>query len=180
MKDYLKYGLPLMDKHLNSIGELIRKYEKEHFSKTINQHVQTLLDRNFIQSKHNEMLLEKEKNRQPYINSIGHLVGSQSTLISEAVIKLVKSGISSATEISQIIRKAFTPVNQELSVGVYKRPRIYYDVLLILKTESEKGHLYFDLESSDMDDCYFYIEIDENRAKQVKIESNEFLQTTLF
>lgn len=117
---------------------------------------------------------EKKMIEDKLIESVKAQLGYNATF-DEVAYSLVLNGQHSAVAISHIMANDFG-FNKHLSVGIMHRPFIYFDVLLALKKQVDKGNLIMD-ESSNIVDCIFYV--NPYREEDRGNESEELQQRTL-
>ncbi|WP_338472921.1 hypothetical protein R4Z10_09445 [Niallia sp. XMNu-256] len=117
---------------------------------------------------------ERQEREQKLVEEVQTELPVHST-IGEMAYILVKHGVSSATKISHMIRDHYH-ADKELSKGIYNRPRMYPEVLRALIKYSEQGKIFFDKESSSVQDCIFIFNQEEQVEEHTMIE----MQTTLF
>lgn len=188
IKEHVEHHIPLLNRQIRKIERELNKYYAEKLEKVKNEQreaeraeaakrVEAYLKAKKILRKRNEQeQKEKQARDQKILESTRHLLVSSNATVAEIAYSLVLSGVSSATEISRITREYFN-VDKRISIGTLQRPYIYMDVVLSLMKEAENGTLYFDKESSGIDDCYFY-------PSEVKLEINETstndIQASLF
>lgn len=117
---------------------------------------------------------EKKMMENKLIESVKAQLGYNATF-DEVAYSLVLNGQHSAVAISHIMANDFG-FNKHFSVGIMHRPFIYFDVLLALKKQVDKGNLIMD-ESSNIVDCIFYV--NPYREEDRSNESEELQQQTL-
>lgn len=117
---------------------------------------------------------EKKMIKDKLIDSVKAQLGYNATF-DEVAYSLVLNGQHSAVAISHIMANDFG-FNKHFSVGIMHRPFIYFDVLLVLKKQMDKGNLIMD-ESSNIVDCIFYV--NPYREEDRSDESEELQQQTL-
>ncbi|WP_447402887.1 hypothetical protein ACE1MS_09685 [Lysinibacillus sp. fkY74-1] len=96
----------------------------------------------------------------------------------EVAYSLVLNGLHSAVAISRIMANDFG-FDKCLSVGTIQRPFIYFDVLLALKKQVDKGNLIMD-ESSNIVDCIFYVNPYHEEDRRNETEKLEQQTLSLF
>lgn len=101
----------------------------------------------------NEKMLHEQTMQDARLKATVDLVGYGAKL-EDIAYSLVLNGVHSAVEISWIIVKHFD-VDKRISIGVYDRPYIYFDILVALSKQVNNGNLLRD-EASDGEDCIFY------------------------
>lgn len=117
---------------------------------------------------------EKKMIEDKLIESVKAQLGYNAAF-DEVAYLLVLNGQHSAVAISHIMANDFG-FNKHFSVGIMHRPFIYFDVLLALKKQVDKGNLIMD-ESSNIVDCIFYV--NPYREEDRNNESEELQQQTL-
>jgi len=194
IQEHVDNDIPLLDRQIYRIevklsqilAEEEEKKAKERYdaeqelrAKTLEAYIKTrkLLEERILLEHTRKKEEEKEKNKkvQQILQSVKELVSSTPT-IANIAYALVVGGISSAVEISKIIRDNTNVENRtRISLGSMNRPFFYTDVVLALMKTSEEGSLYFDQESSGIEDCFFYSNLEHK-----PLEDKEELQATLF
>ncbi|MFI2128763.1 hypothetical protein ACH434_01785 [Lysinibacillus fusiformis] len=111
------------------------------------------------------------------IESVKAQLGYHATF-DEVAYSLVLNGLHSAVAISRIMANDFG-FDKCLSVGTIQRPFIYFDVLLALKKQVDKGNLIMD-ESSNIVDCIFYVNPYHEEDKRNETEELEQQTLSLF
>ncbi len=168
--EHVDHQIPLLDRQIRRIERELNKYNAELKNEKLEKAIEIL------RKRHEQEQKEKQEKNQKILESITHLLDSSTATIAEIAYSLVLSGVSSATEISHIIRENFN-VDKRISIGTLKRPYIYSDVLTALIKESEKGTLYYDKESSGINDCYFY---PGEAGLEMNPTSTNYTQASLF
>lgn len=120
-----------------------------------------------------KLSLEKKLIEDKLIESVKAQLGYNATF-DEVAYSFVLNGQHSAVAISHIMANDFG-FNKYFSVGTMHRPFIYFDVLLALKKQVDKGNLIMD-ESSNIVDCIFYV--NPSREEDRSNESEELQQQT--
>ncbi|MBL3729055.1 hypothetical protein JIN86_05515 [Lysinibacillus sp. HST-98] len=120
-----------------------------------------------------KLSLEKKMIEDKLIESVKAQLGYNATF-DEVAYSLVLNGQHSAVAISHIMANDFG-FNKHFFVGTMHRPFIYFDVLLALKKQVDKGNLIMD-ESSNIVDCIFYV--NPYREEDRSNESEELQQQT--
>ncbi|TSI05779.1 hypothetical protein [Lysinibacillus sp. BW-2-10] len=188
IKEHVEHHIPLLNRQIKKIEREVNKYYTKELEKVKNEQreaerveaakrAQTYLKAREILRERNE-LEQKEKHArdQKILESTRHLLVSPNPTIAEIAYSLVLNGVSSANEISRITREYFH-VDKRLSTGTLQRSYIYMDVVLALMNEAENGTLYFDKESSGIDDCYFY---PSEEKLEINTTSTNNVQPSLF
>lgn len=167
IKEHVEHRIPLLNRQIRKIERELNKYYAEQLEKVKNEQLEAerveaakrvedyLKAKEIFRKRNEQEQKEKQARDQKILESTRHLLVSSNATIAEIAYSLVLSGVSSATEISRITREYFN-VDKRISIGTLQRPYIYMDVVLALMNEAEKGTLYFDKESSGIEDCYFY------------------------
>lgn len=186
--EHVDHQIPLLDRQIKKIGRDVNKYYAEELEKAKNE--QREVKRKEAAQKAETYLKAKELLRERFeleqkevqardqkiLESIKPYLAASNTTIAEIASILAVSGVSSATEISRITREYFN-VDKRISIGTLQRPYIYMDVVLALMNEAENGTLYFDKESSGIDDCYFYL---SEEGLEINTTSMNSIQASLF
>ena len=167
--EHIEHHIPLLDSQIRKIESVLREAEKLEIAKRLEK-AKAILRKHFEKEQK-----EKKERDQKILESITQLIDPSTATIAEIAYSLVLSGVSSATQISHIIRDNFN-VDKRISMGILQRPYIYFDVINALKNEAENGTLYFDIEGSSMKDCYFYQPEEE---LEVDATSTNYTQTKL-
>ena len=139
-----------LEKRLKEQKEIAAKLENERKA-----YLEVELQR--IQKENEEKekkRLEKKQQDAARIEATKELVGFGAKF-EEIAYSLVLNGVHSAVEISHIMVNNFN-VNKEISASTLGRPYIYFDVVLALRKQVEKGNLLMD-ESSNIEDCIFFV-----------------------
>ncbi|MBG9732221.1 hypothetical protein ABD87_22620 [Lysinibacillus sphaericus] len=144
IKNHMDNNIPLLNSQLYRILQVLEdNFEKEKYKQ--------------FQKVQDELKYEAKLEVIESVNAqFFHMNKSEEFVnIGEVAYHLVVSGISSAVAISHIIHD-FYKVKKGYSQSSIKRPLIYHEVLSALRDYSEKGMIYFDRESSGVENSYFF------------------------
>ncbi|MGE7987949.1 hypothetical protein [Lysinibacillus fusiformis] len=129
------------------------------------------------QQEENERIEKLSQEKRMRDDKLIELVKAQlgyNATFDEVAYSFVLNGQHSAMAISHVMANDFG-FDKQLSVGTVHRPFIYFDVLLALKKQVDKGNLIMD-ESSNIVDCIFYV--NPYREEDRRNESEELQQQT--
>lgn len=183
IKEHVEYHIPLLNRQIKKIEREVNKYYAEELEKAKNEQLKAerveatkrveayLKAKEILRERYEKEQKEKQDREQRILETTRNLLDSSNATIAEIAFSLVLNGVSSATEISHITREYFN-VDKRISMGTFQRPYIYIDIVLALMNEAEKGTLYFDKESSGINDCYFY-------PSNAELESNTTLMNVI-
>ena len=179
--EHVEHQIPLLNRQIRKIERELNKYYAElknekRAAARLEATKREEKAKEILKKRHEQKLKEKQDRNQKILESITHLLHSSATPIAEIAYSLVLGGVSSATEISHIIRDNFN-VDKRISIGTLQRPYIYMDVVSALMREAEKGTLYYDKESSGIKDCYFY---PGEEGLEMNPASTNYTQASLF
>ena len=175
IQEHIEYKVPLLNSQFRRLLKIIQDQEKNRPKKSLNVDLKiyekvNLLINNRLQQEKNE----QQAREQRLVEIVNNQLPIHPTL-KEIAYCLVKNGVTSSTEISQLIRTYYDE-DKRNSRGRLKRPYIYMDVVLACMEYTKQGFLIFDEESSTIDDCIFYIDTQEVRI----CHEQEEIQITLF
>ncbi len=200
IQEHVDHGIPLLDRQLKRLVREVEKIQEEEARKRQRKQHENLKEaekeqmaeflaqeelrheqreafqkaQELLEEKFHLKQKERQEREQKLLEDV-HTEFSINSTIGEMAYAFVKHGVSSATKISHMIRENYN-VNKELSKGIYERPRVYPEVLRALIKYSEQGKVFFDKESSNIQDCIFIYNREEKFAEQGLFE----MQTTLF
>lgn len=184
IQEHVKFHVPLLNRQIKRLSKIVENMTREEWLKQVKeQSVKEYKVQSEAFQKAKEIIVKRLKNEeqqkqteeQKVIDVISTYLPSTAPL-EEIALSLVKNGISSAVQISDIIRKNFN-VDKRVSMGIKARPYIYMDVLLALMAYVERGDLIFDEESSGIEDCIFFV---NSEGQPEDIVPQEEVQFTLF
>lgn len=182
IKEHLEHHIPLLNRQIRRLSKIIQDIEREEALNRLKEQYKERRIQSEIYKKVNQQIQERfekeEKSKQTREIAVTEAVNEQLPLnatLGEIAFSFVKNGISSATEISHIIRNNYS-VDKRISIGVIQRPYIYMDVVLALMESTKQGDLIFDKESSGIEDCIFLMSSQEKTDSNNQIE----VQATLF
>lgn len=188
INEHVEYQIPLLNRQIKKIEQEVNKYYAEELEKVKNEKLKAerveaakkveayLKAKEILRERYELEQKEKQARKERILETTRHLLESSNATIAEIAFSLVLSGVTSATEISRITREYFN-VDKRVLSGALQRPYIYMDVVLALMNEAEKGTLYFDKESSGIEDCYFYPSKEE---LEIGTTSINVIQPSLF
>lgn len=182
IQEHVKFQVPLLNRQIKRLSKIIEKMAKEKWLKKVKeQSVEQKLQseayekaKQLIVERLEKEEKEKKSEEQKVIEDVSRQLPVQSE-VGEIALSLVQNGISSAVEMSQMIRNHFN-VDKRMSMSVKERPYIYMDVLLALMAYVERGDLIFDEESSGIEDCIFFV----NTERKIENIVQKEVQATLF
>jgi len=171
IKEHIEAKVPFLDSQIN---RLYRNFEKLRDAEWIEER-RAIFDseqqRLHLEKERKEAMLQERKEKDREILEITKRQLHTSATFDEIAYSLVQNGVNSALEISHIMINHFGADNR-LSINSMKRPYIYYDVLIALNKEVEKGNLHLD-ESSDMGDCIFVKNSNREKVSEGKKEEQQ-------
>lgn len=185
IQEHVKFQVPLLKRQINRLSRIIDELEKEEWLKKVKEQSDEEKKQAEAYQKAKQMIAErfekeerknkeKQEEKQKLVEDVSKQFPPASPL-GEIAFNLVEKGISSAVEISHIIRENFN-VDKRMSMSVKGRPYIYMDVVLALMGYVDRGDLIFDEESSNIDDCIFFI----NTEGRSEATYDSEVQVTLF
>lgn len=205
IQEHVDRNIPLMNKHIRRLERLIHEIEREEANKRIEEQViernkrskEQFVERNkeietdwkvrerrieeyqiarkLIEKRFEQEFYETQKKDFAIISAVNEQLPPNSNL-GEIAFAFVKNGVTSATKVSHLIREHYN-VNKEISIGIYNRPIIYMDVLKALMHYAEQGELVLDEESSSVEDCVFYVNLEPQNQQTTTPDE---VQGTLF
>lgn len=186
IQEHVKFQVPLLDRQIRRLSKILDHIAKEDWLNIVKEQSkkeQQLQSEAYKKAKQliEERFEREEKEKQTEQQKVAEDVRyqlRQDSSLGEIALCFVQNGISSAVEISHIIRNNFN-VDKRMSMSVKNRPYIYTDVVLELMKYVHRGDLTFDEESSGIEDCIFFIN-SEKREIQTESEPKEMYQATLF
>lgn len=125
-----------------------------------------------------ERLLREKKEKEAELVAAMKAQLSYGATFDEIAYSLVLNGQHSAMAISFSMINDFG-FDKRMSVSTMDRPFLYYDVLVALKKQVDMGNLIMD-ESSDVDDCMFYVNPYREEDSGSKIEEVQQQSFSLF
>lgn len=174
IKHHIQANVPLLERQINRLYSDFKKLRDEEWKAERKAFLETERQRQLLQKEQQEKMLreKRERDRDILETSKGQL--HLSATFDEIAYSLVLSGVNSAVEISHIMVNHFG-VDKRKSVSTMERPYIYFDILVALTKQVENGNLFLD-EESDMNDCIFIVNPDNDQVERSK---NDMEQQTL-
>nr|WP_106782912.1 hypothetical protein [Lysinibacillus timonensis] len=196
IQEHVNAEIPLLNRQIRRLEKQIQQFETEEASKrhqaltternekqaaeqkARNEQIETYLKaKKLIQQRFEIELKEKQTKQQQVMDAVNQQLPPNAHL-GEMAFAFIQNGITSATEISHLIRDYYN-VDKKVSTSANQRPYIYMEVLHSLMAYTDQGYLTFDEEASSIEDCIFYMNEEGPIVKTTEDTPTEF-QATLF
>lgn len=186
IQEHVEFHIPLLNGQIRRLAKIIQdKEEEENLNRRkalLKEQLKERKEQFATYQKANQLIKarfeleakEQQAKEQKIIEAVNEGLPLKATL-GEIAYSFIKTGLTSATEISHIIRNNYN-VDKRISSGLMRRPYIYMDVVLAFMEYAKQGYLIIDKESSGIGDCIFLM----NPEEQADSTIHNAIQTTFF